>query len=146
MKRSKVLLLLTNLCVICAYAVAPNGYYTSLNGKSGETLKNAIHSLVRPHTKLSYSSLWNHFPTTDVYPEKVNGKSIVWDMYSDNWNTRDYWYYGGTYGLNREHSVPKSWWNSPSNVEAFEAGTDIIHLFPSDGKANSAKSNYLWAK
>ena len=82
MKRSKVLLLLTNLCVICAYAVAPNGYYTSLNGKSGETLKNAIHSLVRPHTKLSYSSLWNHFPTTDVYPEKVNGKSIVWDMYS----------------------------------------------------------------
>lgn len=142
MKRSKVLLLLTNLCVICAYAVAPNGYYTSLNGKSGETLKNAIHSLVRPHTKLSYSSLWNHFPTTDVYPEKVNGKSIVWDMYSDNWNTRDYWYYGGTYGLNREHSVPKSWWNSPSNVEAFEAGTDIIHLFPSDGKANSAKSNY----
>lgn len=143
MKRHKAIILLVNLCAFCfAYASAPNGYYSSLNGKSGETLKNAIHSIIRPHTKLSYSSLWNYFPTTDVYPETVNGKHIVWDMYSDNWNTREYWYYGGTHGLNREHSVPKSWWNSPSNVEAYEAGTDIIHLFPSDGDANSAKSNY----
>ncbi len=141
-KQYNILFSIVIFSCICAYAAAPNGYYNSLNGKSGETLKNAIHSLVRPHTKLSYSSLWNHFPKTDAYPEKVNGKSIVWDMYSDNWNNLDYWYYGGTYGLNREHSVPKSWWNSPSDVEAYEAGTDIIHLFPSDADANSAKSNY----
>ena len=142
MKRINIFVITLCLSVISLNAVAPNGYYSSLNGKSGEKLKNAIHEIVRPHTKLSYNSLWNHFPTTDAYPEKVNNKLIVWDMYSDNYNNRDYWYYGGTSGLNREHSVPKSWWNSPSNVEAYEAGTDLIHLFPSDGKANSAKSNY----
>ncbi len=142
MKQKSIIVIISYLCLLPLYAAAPDGYYTSLNGKSGESLKNAVYSLVRPHTKLSYNSLWNHFPTTDVYPETVNGKHIVWDMYSDNWNIRKYWYYGGTYGLNREHSVPKSWWNSPSNVEAYEAGTDLMHLFPSDASANSAKSNY----
>lgn len=142
MKHNRIFTLILCLCALCAYAAAPNGYYNSLNGKNGESLKTAIHKLVRPHTKLSYSSLWNYFPKTDAYPTKVNNRTLVWDMYSDNWTNRNYWYYGGTGGLNREHSVPKSWWNSPSNVEAYEAGTDIIHLFPSDGDANSAKSNY----
>lgn len=142
MKRSSLFIIVLCLCFLPLYAAAPEGYYTTLNGKSGESLKNAIHNIVRPHTKLSYNSLWNHFITTDAYPEKKNGKLIVWDMYSDNYNNLTYWYYGGTYGLNREHSVPKSWWNSPSNVEAYEAGTDLMHLFPSDAKANSAKSNY----
>ena len=142
MKRSYFTLILTCMCLLQAGASAPDGYYTSLNGKTGEELKNTIFSIVRPHTKLTYSSLWNYFPQTDAYPDKVNGKTLVWDMYSDNWNNKEYWYYGGTWGLNREHSVPKSWWNSPSNVEAYEAGTDIMHLFPSDGDANSAKSNY----
>lgn len=142
MKRNHILLSIACLCYLCMNAAAPAGYYTNLNGKSGEDLKNAIHNLVRPHTKLSYSSLWNYFPQTDAYPNKVNNRLLVWDMYSDNYNNRQYWYYGGTYGLNREHSVPKSWWNSPSNVEAYEAGTDIMHLFPSDKYANSAKNNY----
>ena len=142
MKRNYFSLIIAILCALQMGASAPDGYYSGLNGKSGEALKNAVHSLVRPHTKLTYSSLWNYFPQTDAYPDKVNGKVLVWDMYSDNYNNKTYWYYGGTWGLNREHSVPKSWWNSPSNVEAYEAGTDIMHLFPSDGDANSAKSNY----
>lgn len=142
MKYNRLLTLISCICTLYTYAAAPEGYYSSLNGKNGEDLKNAIHKLVRPHTKLTYSSLWNYFPQTDAYPEKINNRTLVWDMYSDNWNSRNYWYYGGTRGLNREHSVPKSWWNSPSNVEAYEAGTDIMHLFPSDGDANSAKSNY----
>lgn len=142
MKFNRFLTLISCICSIYAFAAAPDGYYSSLNGKSGQNLKNAIHELVRPHTKLTYSSLWNYFPQTDAYPEQVNNRTLVWDMYSDNENIQKYWYFGGTRGLNREHSVPKSWWNSPSNVEAYEAGTDIMHLFPSDGEANSAKSNY----
>lgn len=142
MKYNYYMFILACLCAFGMNAAAPEGYYSSLNGKAGEDLKNAVHNLVRPHTKLSYSSLWTYFPQTDAYPDKVNNRILVWDMYSDNYNNKQYWYYGGTYGLNREHSVPKSWWNSPSNVEAYEAGTDIMHLFPSDGTANSAKSNY----
>ena len=135
--------LLTSAAV---FADAPAGYYSSLDGKSGESLKNQLHDIIAPHTQLTYSSLWNYFPQTDAYPEQVNGKLIVWDMYSDNWNTLKYFYYGGTRGLNREHSVPKSWWgnsgSSNSDIEKFLAGTDLMHLFPSDGPANSAKSNY----
>ncbi|MGM9803772.1 MAG: endonuclease [Muribaculaceae bacterium] len=127
-------------CMACITAVAgvPSGYYSSLNGKSGIALKNAIYEVIRPHTKLTYSSLWNHFPSTDVYPEPVNGKSLVWDMYSDNYNIQKYYYPNGTSGLNREHSFPKSWWGG-AEVEAY---TDINHLYPSDGTANTAKSNY----
>lgn len=142
MKQKFISLIVIGLGLLQLNAAAPDGYYSTLNGKSGENLKNAIHNLIRPHTKLTYSSLWNYFPQTDAYPDRVDSKLLVWDMYSDNMNSRQYWYYGGTRGLNREHSVPKSWWNSPSNVEAYEAGTDIMHLFPSDGDANSAKSNY----
>lgn len=136
-------------CLLTSAAMladAPAGYYSSLDGKSGESLKNQLHDIIAPHTQLTYSSLWNYFPQTDAYPEQVNGKLIVWDMYSDNWNTLKYFYYGGTRGLNREHSVPKSWWgnsgSSNSDIEKFLAGTDLMHLFPSDGPANSAKSNY----
>ncbi|MGN1245084.1 MAG: endonuclease [Muribaculaceae bacterium] len=134
------------LTAAAAIADAPAGYYSSLDGKSGESLKTQLHDIIAPHTQLTYNSLWNYFPQTDAYPEQVNGKLIVWDMYSDNWNTLRYFYYGGTGGLNREHSVPKSWWgnsgSSASDIEKFLAGTDIMHLFPSDGSANSAKSNY----
>ena len=40
--------------------------------------------------------------------------------------------------MNREHSFPKSWWGGVDN----DAYTDINHLYPSDGPANSAKLNY----
>lgn len=131
-------LLVAAVASATVYADVPSGYYTSIYGQKGTALKTAIYNVIRPHTQLTYSSLWNHFPSTDVYPEQVDGKSIVWDMYSDNWNTQKYYYYGGTSGLNREHSLPKSWWGG-SQIEAY---TDINHLYPSDASANSAKSNY----
>lgn len=130
--------LLTICMASAAWAAVPNGYYTSLNGKKGTALKNAIHDVIRPHTKLTYNSLWNHFIETDAYPEEVNGKLLVWDMYSDNKTAKKYYYYGGTSGLNREHSFPKSWWGG-DQVEAY---TDINHLYPSDAKANTAKNNF----
>ena len=59
-----------------AQATIPAGYYNSLEGKSGEALKNAIHELGMQHTVLSYNSLWNYFPETDCYPDD---ESRVWD-------------------------------------------------------------------
>lgn len=127
------------LCAVFTISAAvPNGYYSSLKGKSGIALKNAIHDVIRPHTKLTYGSLWNHFPSTDVYPDIVNGKRLVWDMYSDNYHNQNYYYPNGTGGLNREHSLPKSWWGGDEK----EAYTDINHLYPSDSKANTAKKNF----
>lgn len=124
-------------------AAAPEGYYSSLDGLRDQSLKDRLHEIIRSHTRLSYNSLWDYYPETDVYPERKNGRSLVWDMYSDNWNNEKYYYPNGTRGLNREHSVPKSWWGSGNDaIYDFQAGTDIMHLFPSDGDANMAKSNY----
>lgn len=40
--------------------------------------------------------------------------------------------------MNIEHSFPKSWWGGAKN----KAYQDLYHLYPSDSKANSSKSNY----
>ncbi len=44
--------------------------------------------------------------------------------------------------MQREHSVPKSWWKKNGDVEYTPAYSDMWNLFPSDGPANQAKLNY----
>ena len=129
------------LVATCAWLTAsstiPAGYYNSLEGKSGEALKNAIHDLTLQHTVLSYNSLWTYFRDTDCYPDNPNR---VWDMYSDK-----FYFFTSTYGMNREHSLPKSWWapsGQNSNTDLYPSYTDIMHLYPADADANSAK--YYW--
>ena len=46
-------------------------------------------------------------------------------------------------GLNREHSLPKSWWGGSQSTPAY---TDLNHLYPSEAAANQAKNNYPLGK
>jgi len=121
------------------HAGVPAGYYNTLTGKSGQALKNAIHDLAIQRTVHSYGSLWTYFPQTDHMPDDP---SRVWDMYSD------YAYYfssrlgNSTSGMNKEHSVPKSWWGGYNESQGYIAYTDLNHLYPSDATANSAKLHY----
>ncbi|MDO5394617.1 MAG: endonuclease [Bacteroidales bacterium] len=131
----KITRLLVSVAVLlfAGYALAeiPAGYYTSLTGKKEGELKTAIHNLVSNFTRVSsYQALPQYFAKTDVHP---NSK-LWWDMYSDIPR-----YAPSFSGLNREHSFPKSWWGGLTNVGAY---VDLNHLYPSDMKANSAKSNY----
>lgn len=120
-------------------ASIPVGYYNTLAGKSGQALKNAIHDLAIQRTVHSYGSLWTYFPQTDCMPDD---HSRVWDMYSD------YTYYfssqlgSSTSGMNKEHSVPKSWWGGYTESQGYIAYTDLNHLYPSDATANGAKLHY----
>ena len=121
-----------------AGATIPAGYYNSLDGKSGEALKDAIHELALRHTTLSYGSLWIYFAETDC---QADDHSKVWDMYSN----KTYYFRGGTSGVNgmhKEHSMPKSWWGGYDETQGYAGYTDLNHLYPSDGDANMAKSNY----
>lgn len=121
-----------------ADAAIPPGYYYSLDGKSGQALKDAIHDLTKQHTTLSYGSLWIYFADTDCRPED---KKKVWDMYSDN----TYYFRGGSSGvsgMHKEHSLPKSWWGGYDETQGYAGYTDINHLYPANGDANMAKSNY----
>ena len=123
---------------LCSAASIPAGYYNSLDGKSGQALKDAIHDLVSQHTTFSYGSLWIYFAETDCQP---NDKSKVWDMYSDN----TYYFRGGTSGvsgMHKEHSLPKSWWGGYDENQGYAGYTDINHLYPANGEANMAKSNF----
>lgn len=109
-------------------AANPNGYYNSITGKKQEALKTALSTLLLNHTVQDYNSLWGFFPSTDARPD-----GTVWDMYSSTVRT-----FGATSGMNREHSFPKSWWGGA----VLPAYTDLNHLYPSDGDANMAKSNF----
>jgi endonuclease I len=134
------ILLMTAFAV---YPQVPQGYYSSISGKSGATLKTALFNVIKNPSVTSYAGLWTSFQTTD---RRSDGK--VWDMYSDVPNgTPDYLYvFGnnqcGSYSgegdcYNREHSFPKSWFNDASPMYS-----DLFHLYPTDGYVNGKRSNY----
>ncbi|MDE6135720.1 MAG: endonuclease, partial [Muribaculaceae bacterium] len=118
-----------------AFAAEPAGYYSTCEGKGGTSLLSALHSKISNHTTISYNGLWDLYKKSDVYPD---GK--IWDMYSTkHWNTGEkcgnYSSIGDCY--NREHSMPKSWFNDASPMYS-----DAFHLYPTDGKVNGQRSNY----
>ena len=136
----KISLLLTIAVMMgsVASAAIPSGYYDNARGKTQQALLTALQGIVQPSTNdvLSYDGLWNAFKTTDV---DSNGKII--DMYSNvEWTPGSkqcgtYKNVGSCY--NREHSMPKSWFN-----EGTPMYSDLFHLYPTDGYVNNQRSNY----
>ena len=99
---------------------------------------------------MSYDGLWTAYQTTDVYPSDSTGKAgKIWDMYSDCLFTPTGKGDGkqcGTYSsvcdcFNREHSLPKSWFN-----EKTPAYYDLGHIVPTDGKVNGMRSNNVFGE
>lgn len=142
MKRILLIHLLGLFCGFC-FGQAPSGYYESSFGKKGYELQVALHQIIMDHEEQTYRSLWTHFYTTDAKPD---GK--VWDIYSDNpGGTPPYEFvFGddqcGNYSgegdcYNREHSVPKSWFN-----DQYPMYTDLFHMYPTDGYVNNRRANY----
>ena len=122
------------------------GYYDAMNGKKKEQLKAAVKTCVQNHTRLEYYPLPNNWRYTDTYPELYDGNVRWWEMYSNNIylimaNQSPTSSFSAN-KMQREHSVPKSWWKKNNDVEYTPAYTDLMNLLPSDGTANQAKSNY----
>lgn len=118
------------------WAEIPAGYYDDAIGKSGEALQKSLSVILNNASNVGYDGLWEVYKTTDRRPD---GK--VWDMYSDvtdfTFGTDkcgNYSSEGDCY--NREHSVPKSWFNNASPMYS-----DAWHIYPTDGKINSYRSN-----
>ncbi len=123
------------LCVLgfasAVFAGIPDGYYTSADGRKYTELKQALCKIIKNHKTFSYGSLWDYYPYTYYVP---GNPSQVLDMYSDKVT-----YFSNTSALNREHTVPQSWWGKGTSSGP---GCDIFNVIPSEQKANSAKSNY----
>lgn len=146
MKKIYMMLGLCACVALSASAEFKTGYYDRMNGKSAGALKAAAKECVKSHQTLVYSDLPNYWQYSDVYPELVNGCKRWWDMYSN----AVYLIQRGQTGkqsfsankMQREHSVPKSWWKQNGSVEYTPAYSDMWNLYPSDGAANQAKLNY----
>ena len=117
-------------------------YYKDINGKSGKSLFDAVHEVVKVgYSSLGYDGLWGAYQHTDL---RDNGK--IWDMYSDcSWTYKSD--QCGSYSsecdcYNREHSIPKSWYGDTKSGP----GCDIFHLVPTDGKVNGMRSNYAFGE
>lgn len=120
-------------------------YYSSItNTSSGSTLASSLHTLLGDThtTTLSYSGLWTAYATSDCLP----GTDIIWDIYSEyNYECGgskqgvNYSNEGDSY--NREHTVPQSWFNEAKPMVA-----DVVHVYPTDGKVNGIRSNYVYGE
>ena len=134
-----LLLMLAALVTLPSVAAVPSGYYDNAKNKSDQALMTALHTIIKGHTKRSYSQLWTDFRTTDC-----NGNIII-DRYSDTqftYNTdkcgsNGYSQVGDCY--NREHSIPNSWWGGSDSDTAY---TDLHHMFPVDGWVNNERGNH----
>ncbi len=137
----KTLLIFSFLLLYCvSKSQAPIGYYDSAEGLRGDALRMALHDIIKDHNRISYGELWEAYEYTDM---KSNGK--VWEIYSNC----EFTFFSdqcGNYSnicdcYNREHTVPKSWFNDASPMYS-----DIFHVIPSDGKVNGYRSNHPYGE
>jgi endonuclease I len=122
-------------------AQAPAGYYNAANGKTGVQLRITLNSIIANHTNVGYDGVWTLYQNSDLQP----GTNTIWDIYSNcNFTYRND--QCGNYRnvcdcYNREHSVPKSWFNEVQPMYA-----DAFHLYPTDGKVNGQRSNFPYGE
>ena len=119
---------------LAAQGVNLEGYYEEAKGKADSELKTALHEIAaKGQKKQGYYAISRFFEQYDLTDD-----GLIWDLYAKPRCSR----WSGC-GLNREHSMPKSWFGISSGHEEDEfIGCDYHNLYPSDSRANSAKSNY----
>lgn len=113
-------------------AQAPQRYYSAIDGRSGLELKTALSNVISNHKVFSYSDLWETYEVTDVVP---GTKDQILEYYSD----KVMYYTSRGTQINREHTVPQSWWGGGELSNAF---TDLFNVLPAESSANNQKSNY----
>ena len=61
----KLLALFIGLSLSVLVGAQPANYYNSANGLTGNQLKVALHNIIKGHSSIAYSQLWNAFWSTD---------------------------------------------------------------------------------
>ncbi|BBH69823.1 hypothetical protein ACTI_65080 [Actinoplanes sp. OR16] len=112
-----------------------DGYYAAASGKSGSSLKTALHGIISSNvTTISYDAVWNALKVTDQDP--ANSSNVIL-LYSGT--SRSKTLNGGSSGnWNREHV----WAQSHGDFGTGNGpGTDLHHLRPEDVTINSTRGN-----
>jgi|GEM_PF-2866371 len=127
---------------IAKKATTVDDYFSDIDAfsLSREQLFNKLQSKVWDGWKRqSYDALDSAFIETDF----VNGYLV--DIYSNTSrltpsSTGNYKNEGDTW--NKEHLIPKSWWGGSKGGPNGEGG-DMFNMYPTDGKINGMRSNYV---
>ncbi|MFF2655465.1 endonuclease I family protein [Streptomyces sp. NPDC058045] len=112
----------------------PDGYYADAEGKTGQDLKLALHTIISDMTKVSYSQVWDAIPKTDQDPDNPGNVILLYSGKSQPASQHG----GGVDQWNREHVWAKSHGNFGTSTGP---GTDLHHLRPANVKVNSIRSN-----
>ncbi|MGM9745551.1 MAG: endonuclease [Paludibacteraceae bacterium] len=132
---------LATLLVAAASADIPAGYYYKTDGLKKEALKSALNNIASNGIFLAYGGgagyTWQGF----YYTDRNETDSTVIDMYSNEKFKFTYTDgkpdFAAVEGMHIEHSLPKSWWGSVM----YNSYKDLNHLFPAEGRINSAKND-----
>jgi endonuclease I len=140
-------------------STAPAGYYSSLDGKSGQALKSAITAIIADPTKVraqNYGDVWNMLKAADVNPENNNQ---IWLLYTEIGRAKSLQQGsdGGVGKWNREHIYPQSKGGFTDGTSSTADGKDVFmatdathiehghgdahHLRPADPNENSTRNN-----
>jgi endonuclease I len=121
-----------------APTTSPGGYdstyYRNAIGKTGPSLRTALHAIIKVQTKISYDQVWNALKATDQDPNNANNVILLYSGVSISKSSNG----GGVDDWNREHVWAKS---HGGFGEVTGPGTDVHHLRPTDVTVNSARGN-----
>ena len=140
MKHSTFILcttIIVKLFSIIGVSAQIEGYYSTINGQSGNVLKNALNSIIDNHNSLSYTpGVWDAHK--DLYEDPNNADNIIlfYSQASIDKSNQDSGGSPNTY-YNREHLWPRSYGIGTSGSD----NTDLHHLVPVYKGVNSSRSN-----
>ncbi|WP_346776802.1 endonuclease [Streptomyces sp. HNM0574] len=118
-----------------AGSAADDAYYDDAKGKTGQELKDALHTIVSRDVKtLSYDEVWEALKKTDEDPENSANVKLLYSGRSQSKDDNG----GGDGQWNREHTWAKSHGDFGT---APGPGTDVHHLRPTDVKVNSIRGS-----
>ncbi|KFG75407.1 endonuclease I family protein [Streptomyces mutabilis] len=109
-------------------------YYRDAIGKTGDSLKSSLHTIISDQTKLSYSAVWNALKVTDQDPADSGNVILLYSGISRSKSLNG----GDTGDWNREHVWAKSHGDFGTSTGP---GTDIHHLRPEDVRVNGVRGN-----
>ncbi|MFJ3552141.1 endonuclease I family protein [Streptomyces sp. NPDC090114] len=115
-------------------AAYDDAYYEDAAGKSGDALKDALHTIISDQTKISYSAVWEALKATDQDPANSGNVILLYSGVSRSKSLNG----GDTGDWNREHVWAKSHGDFGTSTGP---GTDLHHLRPSDVQVNSVRGN-----
>jgi endonuclease I len=136
----------------------PTGYYDSLEGLSGNALKQAVQDIIAaPTVRLhSYADIWDIIRNADQNPENSNQ---IWDMYLEipmakldqqttssivgKWNREHIFCQsrGGFEVANGDTADGIGVWNSTSAASVVDGVSDAHHIRAENGQENTSRNN-----